>query len=409
MTYGYDVANRMVSNGAVHNPKNQRVFDGTYFYFYGVAGELIGKYQPNWGFIITVGGVNYTPVTLQDHQPNLYFGGRAIRLQGHGGWVMTDRLGSVRVNGNGQRMNYYPYGAEVGTETGEGRVKFGTYTRDSAGVDYADQRYYGAGMGRFLTADPYKASAGPSDPGSWNQYAYVGGDPINFRDRSGLFAEAGDEGDGPGPDQGPTVAGGVPRPTKGIPMDPTGNFPDCNPKNNGTTAKKLNFISKNYAGAASEAASVQKDMGTTINTSALTVMFLQWGYWESGQGINPRNLAQNNFFGAQQGANGSIPCSNSVIAITGPSTNACFPGTVDFGAELSLALAGVPHTTGNPNGGANSYEDFLESALGSVPNNPAAWLQSIANAGWNGGKTYGSDITSGIIGFPGLINCLGLH
>jgi YD repeat-containing protein len=30
MTYGYDVANRMVSNNAVYNPKNQRVFEGAY-------------------------------------------------------------------------------------------------------------------------------------------------------------------------------------------------------------------------------------------------------------------------------------------------------------------------------------------------------------------------------------------
>ena len=146
MTYDYDVANRMVSTNAVYNPKNQRVFDGTYYYCYGANGELLGKYQATWGT-----GGNPTVLRLQG-QTNLYFNGRAIQLQGHG-WVMTDRLGSVRVNGNGERMNYYPYGAEVGTETGEGRVKFGTYTRDSAGVDYADQRYYGAAMGRFLTPD----------------------------------------------------------------------------------------------------------------------------------------------------------------------------------------------------------------------------------------------------------------
>jgi RHS repeat-associated protein len=78
------------------------------------------------------------------------------------------------------------YGAEVGTETGEGRVKFGTYTRDSAGVDYADQRYYGAGMGRFLTSDPLGMSAANlKAPGSWNRYAYVRGDPINFYNRTG--------------------------------------------------------------------------------------------------------------------------------------------------------------------------------------------------------------------------------
>jgi RHS repeat-associated protein len=65
-------------------------------------------------------------------------------------------------------------------------VKYATYTRDSAtGMDYADQRYYSNQFGRFMTPDPYKASGGPQDPGSWNRYAYVGGDPINFADVSG--------------------------------------------------------------------------------------------------------------------------------------------------------------------------------------------------------------------------------
>jgi RHS repeat-associated protein len=85
-------------------------------------------------------------------------------------------------------LNYYPYGEErpvtAATET---REKFGTYQRDLTGLDYADQRYYGPGTGRFLTADPYRASGGPRDPGSWNRYAYTRGDPINFNDPYGLM------------------------------------------------------------------------------------------------------------------------------------------------------------------------------------------------------------------------------
>lgn len=66
-------------------------------------------------------------------------------------------------------------------------MKFGTYTRDSfTGLDYADQRFYASSYGRFNTADPYRASAGAGDPGSWNRYAYVGGDPVNVADPSGL-------------------------------------------------------------------------------------------------------------------------------------------------------------------------------------------------------------------------------
>ncbi|HLH43877.1 MAG TPA: RHS repeat-associated core domain-containing protein, partial [Bryobacteraceae bacterium] len=64
------------------------------------------------------------------------------------------------------------------------------------GLDYADQRYYQPGMGRFLTADPYMANNGgsgePSDPGSWNRFAYVGGDPVNLTDPDGRFAHCPD-------------------------------------------------------------------------------------------------------------------------------------------------------------------------------------------------------------------------
>jgi RHS repeat-associated protein len=47
------------------------------------------------------------------------------------------------------------------------------------------QRYYASTYGRFNTADQYMASGGPGDPGSWNRYSYVGGDPVNFIDPFG--------------------------------------------------------------------------------------------------------------------------------------------------------------------------------------------------------------------------------
>jgi len=44
-----------------------------------------------------------------------------------------------------------------------------------------------------MTADPYRASAGAGDPGSWNRYAYVRRDPTNFRDSRGLLASSADQ------------------------------------------------------------------------------------------------------------------------------------------------------------------------------------------------------------------------
>ncbi len=108
---------------------------------------------------------------------NQYFGGKLIKNAG--GYVTPDRLGSIG--------KYFPYGQERPSATQDGKEKFATYFRDSeTGLDYADQRYHQPGMGRFMTPDPYSSSASIADPGSWNRYAYAGGDPVNRFDPLGL-------------------------------------------------------------------------------------------------------------------------------------------------------------------------------------------------------------------------------
>ena len=142
----YDVENRLARNGAgpggelSYGPDNRRIYDGT-----------------------ATQSVNFKA-------------------------VVNDQLGSVRVRDT-QRFSYFPCGEEMGTETANGVEKFGTYRREDFGnnqIDYADQRYYGSIHGRFLTPDPYEASGGPEEPQSWNKYAYVEGDPVNYNDPTGL-------------------------------------------------------------------------------------------------------------------------------------------------------------------------------------------------------------------------------
>ena len=69
-------------------------------------------------------------------------------------------------------------------------------------------------MGRFATPDP-STGVDPGKPYTWNRYAYVHGDPINFHDRSGTNeAACGPEWatdaslSGPCEDDGGGVAGG---------------------------------------------------------------------------------------------------------------------------------------------------------------------------------------------------------
>ena len=52
---------------------------------------------------------------------------------------------------------------------------------------HTNNRYYSNAYGRFMTPDPYQASGGPQDPGSWNRYTYTRGDPVNRRDPRGLL------------------------------------------------------------------------------------------------------------------------------------------------------------------------------------------------------------------------------
>lgn len=44
-----------------------------------------------------------------------------------------------------------------------------------------------------MSADPYVMSGGLTNPQGWNRYAYVAGDPVNLRDRSGLSSEGPEE------------------------------------------------------------------------------------------------------------------------------------------------------------------------------------------------------------------------
>jgi len=104
----------------------------------------------------------------------------SFRYLGGGEWgpgqELEDRLGSKPAG-----SMYRPYG--------DNQADYATHSKDATGLHYADQRYYSSQWGRFTSPDPYSASGGTGDPASWNRYSYVVGDPVNFYDRRGLYAE----------------------------------------------------------------------------------------------------------------------------------------------------------------------------------------------------------------------------
>jgi len=97
------------------------------------------------------------------------------------------------------RHDYAPFGQEIPAGV-SGRTslwgasdfvnaKFTGYERDTeTALDFAQARYMSAGLGRFMSPDPGNAGAIPTNPQSWNGYAYVLGNPLGLVDPSGKGA-----------------------------------------------------------------------------------------------------------------------------------------------------------------------------------------------------------------------------
>ena len=108
----------------------------------------------------------------------------------------NDHLGSPRINTDGTRQvisrhDYHPFGEEI-ARTGYGsdtiRKQFTGYERDNeTGLDFATARYYSSAAGRFQIPDPLQASGHGENPQTWNRYSYVGSNPTNIIDPSGLI------------------------------------------------------------------------------------------------------------------------------------------------------------------------------------------------------------------------------
>jgi RHS repeat-associated protein len=165
--YGYDASNqRVYSNITVGGVTTET------FFFYGADRKKLGVWT-----IPPLSG-SFTLVSL-----NTWFGGRLLKPQ--------DRLNSIG--------KYFPYGEDRYSPSPanppNGQEKFATYTRDAeTGLDYAYQRYYTAGLGRFMTPDPKDSSASSYSPQSWNRYPYANGDPANAGDPTGEDAICGPNG-----------------------------------------------------------------------------------------------------------------------------------------------------------------------------------------------------------------------
>ena len=178
----YDVENRLATatsgtavESYLYDESNHRVEktigSSDYLYFYGPDGRLLTILQLWAGTTSLVAN-------------RMYFGGLLLGSAGPGVWndvsTMTDRLGTA--------VTGYPYGTDIGsTSASNDQPDFATYTKDATtGFEYANQRYYSAGLGRFLTVDRSNKNVTLLNPYTWNGFGYGNGDPVNSNDPTGL-------------------------------------------------------------------------------------------------------------------------------------------------------------------------------------------------------------------------------
>jgi RHS repeat-associated protein len=190
--FSYDANGRMfktsrtdntVQANSVYDASGMRVatklYDVWQFYIYDAFGQKVAEYGGLQG--MDEGGVKYV---LSDWQGST----RAV-LNNTG--VVNARIdytafGEEIQAGTGQRTTQQGFGANNNLKN-----KYALTERDEAtGLDHTWFRKNENKAGRWTSPDPYNGSMSLGNPQSFNRYAYVGNDPLNFIDPSGLNAQA---------------------------------------------------------------------------------------------------------------------------------------------------------------------------------------------------------------------------
>jgi RHS repeat-associated protein len=166
-TYAYDAEGRRV-----HGPNGEYVYD--------LSGKMISRFN--------LSGVwSEGEIYAAGQHIATYSGGTTNFL--HGDWLGTKRV-MTALNGTiSQTCTGFIFGDGVScTGTNWSSNLFTDDVHDAeTNLEYTLNRQYSGTQGRWLIPDPAGLSAAdPTDPQSWNRYAYVTNNPVNKVDPTGL-------------------------------------------------------------------------------------------------------------------------------------------------------------------------------------------------------------------------------
>ena len=207
-TYGYDLANRLISSNVTNNAVNPLSTGATYAY--NAQGQRVTRVEDEvvTHFYYTGSALLFTTVNeyVLQTQNILDPSGTIVASKRFEGQAETgqdpyaedyffyryDIRGSVTtiVDGEGAVVKSYDYD-EFGVTTSTGDAFFNEVTftgsiADASGLLYMNARYYNPSTARFLSQDTYTGSA--FDPWTQHLYAYCNNNPVNMIDPTGHVA-----------------------------------------------------------------------------------------------------------------------------------------------------------------------------------------------------------------------------
>jgi RHS repeat-associated protein len=168
-------------------------------YLYDAVGRRVQG--PNGDYLYDLGGNMITQLGLNGawNFGEIYAGGRHLATYSdgttnfyHGDWLGTKRV-MTAVNGtNSLTCTGFPFGDGVNC-TGTNWTYNG-FTDDihdpETNLEHTQFRKYSSTQGRWLTPDPSgMATVELAKPQTWNSYIYVADDPVNKKDKTGLYGD----------------------------------------------------------------------------------------------------------------------------------------------------------------------------------------------------------------------------